>query len=249
MITSLRRGYAETRHGQVHYQTAGEGDALLLLHATPRSSRAFEQLIPYLLPHRRVVAPDTLGFGQSDPLPLNASITTLGESVVDVLDALELPSAAVFGLHTGNKIAAAIACESPRRVTKLILCGMSHSIIPDETKREAAIRAILAAHPIDPDDVANPREKLDRLQGAASVAAMYQANYAFDLAATVAQLQLQTLVLELATPAEAHLSGQAEALAKLIPHGVAATLKRSDRDVLERAPEELAAVIMGFLAP
>jgi pimeloyl-ACP methyl ester carboxylesterase len=242
-----RRGYADTRHGQVHHQTAGEGPALLLLHATPRSSRAYQKLIPHLAQHCRVIAPDTLGFGQSDPLPVDVTLADLAESMVDLLDAVGVEQAAVFGLHTGNKIAAALAANYPERVARLILCGMTHSIIIDQAMREEAIREILAAHPIDLMR-AEDSEKLDRIQAADSFAAIYTANYAFDLAAALPSLPMPCLVVELATAAEAHLGRQAGQLVKMIPDCVAVTLEHSDRDVLERVPGTLANTIVRFLA-
>ena len=247
-MAGLERGYAATRYGRIHYRRGGRGPALLLLHATPRSSRAYLGLMPYLAARYHVVAPDTLGFGHSDPLPAEPTVAMLADSLVDVLDHLGIVQTGVFGLHTGNKIGAALAAAHPERVGRFILCGMTHSIIPDARQREAAIRAILAAHPIDPAAVVVPSERQDRRDGAAGTRAIYQANYSFDLAAVLGRLRMPTLVLELATPAEAHLGPQADALAALIPAGTACLLERSDRDVLERVPAELAAVITRFLA-
>lgn len=220
----------------------------MLLHATPRSSRSYAKLIPLLAKSKFVIAPDTLGFGLSDPLPSDVTIEQLAQSVVDVLDALEIRQAAIFGLHTGNKIAAALAAGWPDRVCELLLCGMTHSIILDRPQREAAIKAILKANPIDPNKVPDPAERLDRLQGQASVDNIYAANYRFDLEAVLNQLVVPTLVVELATPAEAHLGHQAPEWAKRIPHCATAVIERSDRDVLERVPDELAALILSFLA-
>ena len=243
----IQTGYAGTRHGQLHYRSAGDGEPLLLLHATPRSSRAFARLIPCLARRFRVIAPDTLGFGRSAPLPADVTIAMLADSLADLLDALGIATAAVFGLHTGNKIGAALAAAYPERVSRLLICGMTHSIIPDGRRREAAIRAILDANPIMPEDIADPAERRDRQEGAAGSAAIYQANYAFDLAATLGQVEVPTLVIELVTAAEAHLGEQGPALARLTPSGAATRLDMSDRDALERQPEALAAVISRFL--
>jgi len=240
--------FVTTRHGKLHYRAAGSGTPLLLLHATPRSSRAFEQLIPLLTNEYRVIALDTLGFGESDPLPSPVSIETLAASVADVLAALGLTPAAVFGLHTGNKIAAALAAGWPQHVAQLIVCGMTHSIIINQAARDEAIGQILSANPIVPNQVIDPLEKLDRLQGEKSVQTIYPANYAFDFAGSLASLSMPTLVLELAAPSEAHLPRQGTALAKLIPNGTARVLERSDRELLEQVPAELADAILEFLA-
>jgi pimeloyl-ACP methyl ester carboxylesterase len=244
----MRRGYVETRHGQVHYCTAGDGAPLLLLHASPRSSRSFANLIPLLADRYRVVAADTLGFGNSDPLPGDASIAMLAESMADLIDALEMTPTAVFGLHTGNKIGAALAAGFPDHVSRYILSGMTHSIIPEQSRRDACIKALLAANPIRPEDVEAHSEKLDRLQGIDGFARIYDANYAFDLAAEVQKIDTPSLVLELATPLEAHLGRQAPALAALMPRAESRVLEFSDRELLERRPERLAEAISDFLA-
>ncbi len=44
----MRRDYLDTSLGQIHYRTPGEGAHVVLLHATPRSSRIFK-LIAVLL--------------------------------------------------------------------------------------------------------------------------------------------------------------------------------------------------------
>ena len=141
-----RRGYADTRHGQVHYREAGDGPPLLLLHATPKSSRAFDGLVPHLAGRWRVVAPDTLGFGASDPLPPAATMEVLAESIADLVEALGLGPTAVFGIHTGNKVGAALAAGWPDLVSAFVCCGMTHSIVVDRATRDGAIKDIVAKY-------------------------------------------------------------------------------------------------------
>lgn len=141
-----RRGYVDTRHGQIHYRTAGNGRPLVLLHATPRSSRVFGRLLPILARTHRVVAPDTLGFGESDPLPDPVTMEALAESIADLIDRLELRPAAVFGIHTGNKIGAALAADWPDHVSRFVCCGMTHSIVVEREKRDQAIKDIVARY-------------------------------------------------------------------------------------------------------
>ena len=64
----MRRGYADTAVGQVHYREAGEGEVVVLLHQTASSSIMYYRVMPYLAGRFRVVAMDTPGFGNSDAL-------------------------------------------------------------------------------------------------------------------------------------------------------------------------------------
>ncbi|MBO9353539.1 alpha/beta fold hydrolase [Bordetella petrii] len=145
-MTNQTCGYAATPGGQVHYAEAGTGAPLLLLHATPRSHRVFRHMLPLLAPHFRAIAVDTPGFGNSAPLPGPISLPALAASLVQLMDTLEIERAHVFGLHTGNKIAAALASDWPDRVGDVILAGQTHSIHADHAERNAGIRDFLARY-------------------------------------------------------------------------------------------------------
>ncbi len=151
----MKRGYADTPRGQIHYTIAGAGETLLLLHQTPRSGTAFARMLPLLAKRFRCIAADTLGFGNSDPLPRGARMEDLAESMVHLLDRLKIARAHVFGLHTGNKIGAALAAGWPKRVSRVVLAGQTHSLIDDKKKRDAAIldivRGYMARHGKAPD--------------------------------------------------------------------------------------------------
>jgi pimeloyl-ACP methyl ester carboxylesterase len=142
----MKRAYASLGHGQVHYAEAGAGAPLLLLHSAPRSSRAYRFLMPKLAPHFRCLAPDLPGFGQSDPLSGKVSMEALGGAMADFLGALGIARAHVFGYHTGNKVAAAMAADHPQRVDRVVLCGQIHSIIPDRDARNDAIHHIVGKY-------------------------------------------------------------------------------------------------------
>ena len=139
----MARGYVQTDLGQIHYHRAGRGEALLLLGASGRSARMFEPLAGMLAEAFDVIAPDTPGFGNSDPLPPGTTIEHLGAALVQMLDTLGVARTHIYGLHTGNKIATAMAVRWPSRVGRLILAGQSHSLIPDRTRRNATILGIV----------------------------------------------------------------------------------------------------------
>lgn len=139
----MRPGFALTDQGAIRYTEAGSGEALLLLHANPRSHRYFRHVLPLLGARCRAIAADIPGFGDSHPVPRPASIEGLAECFVRMLDALGLERAHLVGLHTGNKIAAALAAGWPDRVGSVVLAGQTHSLIPDKAGRDAAIRNIV----------------------------------------------------------------------------------------------------------
>jgi pimeloyl-ACP methyl ester carboxylesterase len=139
----MKRGYADTPEGQIHYYTHGRGDPLLLLHETPRSALSFVPLMRRLGGRFRCFAVDTLGFGCSDPLPPKVTMEGLGRNMTHFLDTQKIARAHVLGFHTGNKIAAAMAAGFPDRVGKAVLVGMTHSLVVSRKHRDAAIMGIV----------------------------------------------------------------------------------------------------------
>ncbi len=138
MTQPIRRGFADISTGQVHYRTTGEGRDLILLHMTNLSSRAFLKVMP-LLKGFRCWAPDFPGFGQSDPLPGQPDMDAFARAIIEFMDQSGISQAHVFGLHAGNKVGATMAAHWPDRVGRLVLSGLTHSLITDQSKRMAAV--------------------------------------------------------------------------------------------------------------
>ena len=146
----MHRGYVDTSLGQVYYLRHGAGPPLTLLAASGRSSRMFTGLIPFVSSRFDVCAFDTPGFGNSDPFPEGTTIERLAECFVEALTALGIDQTHFYGLHTGNKIATAIAARWPARVDRIVLAGQSHSIIPDQHQRNATILEIVRDYVQEP---------------------------------------------------------------------------------------------------
>ena len=82
------------------------------------------QMIERFAGHYTVIAPDTPGFGYSDPLPGSPmTIAEFGSATQAFTDALGLQRYAVFGMHTGGLIATWLAWNDPQRVSALVVDG------------------------------------------------------------------------------------------------------------------------------
>lgn len=138
----LRHGFADTRHGQVHYARQGHGLPVLLLHQTPRSWDEYRDVIPILARDFHVIAMDTLGFGSSTRPPTPWTVETFAEGVLDLCDELGLGSFALVGHHTGAVVAVEVAATRPDRIEALVLSGMP---FVDAPRR----RAVEQRRPID----------------------------------------------------------------------------------------------------
>jgi haloalkane dehalogenase len=62
----FRSKYCEVLGANMHYVDEGQGDPILFLHGNPTSSYLWRNIIPYLTPFARCIAPDLIGMGRSD---------------------------------------------------------------------------------------------------------------------------------------------------------------------------------------
>jgi pimeloyl-ACP methyl ester carboxylesterase len=118
------RGYVTVPWGQLHYRTAGDPDApvVLMLHQSPLSSATYEAVLPLLAERGvRAVAVDTPGYGMSDAPPEPWSIPEYAAAVWAFADALELSRPVLLGQHTGAVIAAEAA---PGRAAAAVFQGL-----------------------------------------------------------------------------------------------------------------------------
>lgn len=131
----------------MHYRTAGTGPTLVMLHASPGSSKQLEALIMGFAATHTVIAPDTPGFGDSDPLPAAApTIADYAAAVGEFLATLRIEQADVYGSHTGASIGSELAIHQPSLVRRLVLDGAG-VFDPDEAREYLEHYA----HPFTPD--------------------------------------------------------------------------------------------------
>jgi len=108
---------------RVHYRRAGSGPALLMVHQSPRSSSEYEPLMRKWARHFTCIAPDTPGFGQSDPLPGNPEIADFAHALIELMDALGLDITAAYGFHSGGMILVSAAKRYAERFSALAVGG------------------------------------------------------------------------------------------------------------------------------
>ena len=129
---------------QVHYRKAGKGPLVILFHQSPLSSRDMIATLERWQEHFTCIAPDTPGFGLSDPLGVpQAEMHDYAEAAVEFMDALGIDKAAVYGFHTGAMLSAALAAGFPERVT----CAVSNGyVILTEQERADIVANYLPAY-------------------------------------------------------------------------------------------------------
>jgi len=116
------KGRIRTFAGDIAYLRKGQGPPLLLLHGIPTSSYLWRDVIDPLSVTFDVLAPDLLGYGDSDKrLDADLSIAAQARYMVAVMESLGIHQAAVVGHDIGGGVAQLMAVDEPDRVARLIL--------------------------------------------------------------------------------------------------------------------------------
>src|SRR5271156_3881484 len=124
-MAPIRYRTADVDGFKVFHREAGPSDApkLLLLHGFPSAGHMFRDLIPQLADRFNVVAPDLLGFGQSD-MPARDSFSYSFEGLTDVLegftDAVGFDRYALYVFDYGAPTGFRLAMRRPERITAII---------------------------------------------------------------------------------------------------------------------------------
>jgi 3-oxoadipate enol-lactonase len=106
---------------RLHYECAGSGPPLLLLHGIGSNSRSFRHQLSGLSANHMVIAWDAPGYGRSEDPAGPFTLADLADEAVHLLDELAIPEAHVLGVSMGGVIAQLVYHRHPTRVTSLIL--------------------------------------------------------------------------------------------------------------------------------
>jgi 4,5:9,10-diseco-3-hydroxy-5,9,17-trioxoandrosta-1(10),2-diene-4-oate hydrolase len=135
--TDIQEKFVLVNGAKIHYQQAGTGRPLLLLHGLVGSAKNWRQNISFLACHSTVYAVDLFNMGESDRVPgLDAGLEATADRLAAYMDALGLDEADISGHSHGGAIAMMFAARHPHRVRSLILfapanpfCDLGHQLI------------------------------------------------------------------------------------------------------------------------
>lgn len=102
MPIPISRHYLAINGRRVHYRRAGNGPPLLMVHQSPRSSGEYEELMQQWGAQFTCIAPDTPGFGQSQPLAKAIpDINDYADALAEFVRAVGLDQVPAYGFHSG----------------------------------------------------------------------------------------------------------------------------------------------------
>ncbi|SDD61805.1 Pimeloyl-ACP methyl ester carboxylesterase [Paenibacillus sp. UNCCL117] len=114
------------------YQEQGSGHPLVLLHGFCGSGAYWDEVVPLLDAHFRVIVPDLRGHGASGSPDEPCTIEQLADDIAALIDELGTEKAIVLGHSLGGYVTLALA---ERHADKLRAFGLIHSTAyPDDEK-------------------------------------------------------------------------------------------------------------------
>jgi len=246
---------------RIAFEREGAGPPLLLMHGAEASRAMFAALTPHLAPHFTVIAYDQRDCGDTEGPEAASTLADLAHDAHQLVEALGLGPAHVFGSSFGGRVAQALALRHPRSVSRLVLGSTwplpdRYEAMQPDAPRLAALRqqlpgtaeelatwffpeAFLAQRPELRQVFANARPTTAR---SARRAATVQTTLDADAAAITAPTLLVAGELDRVVPPGVTLS-----MARRIPGARAVLLPGVGHATALQAPEPLAAHIVPFL--
>ena len=257
----MKRAYTDIPEGQMHYRIEGDGEPLLLLHASVSSSDEFTRAMHFLSNSYRAIAPDFLGHGESDPAPYEYLYADHCRSIASFMDSLGIEKACIVGHHAGGGVAGELAITAPERVRKLVMSGVAiweprggaPLVDPPNFSNPVEIQAD-GSHLLEwwrratmwgdkPVEIAE-EEVLEYMKAGPRGEEIHWAGRAYDARPRLPLIACPTLVLS-ATYDPFY--SVAEEVRSLLPDGKLAIIKDGLIDVDRLMPQEFAEAILDFL--
>lgn len=125
----------KTKHIDLYYEIHGAGEPLVMINGYADNTGHWFAQLPGLAQSLQVIVFDNRGAGRSDKPDIPYTMQMFAQDVSELLEALSVEAANVFGVSMGGMIAQEFAISYPEKVLNLILgcttCGGSHLVMPD----------------------------------------------------------------------------------------------------------------------
>jgi 3-oxoadipate enol-lactonase len=128
----------------LHFEEAGAGTPLVLIHGFPFDHTVWEPQLTGLADAARVIAPDLRGFGNSPAAQGVMTMEAHARDVKQLMDGLGLARAVIGGLSMGGYVALAFADLFPDALLGLMLCSTRSVADGEAAKRMRELTALKA---------------------------------------------------------------------------------------------------------
>ena len=118
--------FADLKEVTLHYLTAGQGEAVVLLHGIPQTSFEWRFILPKLAQKYLVIAPDLRGLGDSTRPVSGYDKKTIAEDVWQLVhDHLGIRRFHLVGHDWGGPVAFSLAAHHPEAVSRLAILDVT----------------------------------------------------------------------------------------------------------------------------
>lgn len=122
-LPGFEERFADVKGVRMRYFVAGEGSPLVLVHGLGGAASNFTELVPLLLPGRRLLVPDLPGHGGSSALPGVSGLEPFADRVAAVAEGEGMLPAPVLGHSLGGMVVLRLALRRPEAVQALVLAA------------------------------------------------------------------------------------------------------------------------------
>lgn len=115
---------------RLHYELAGDGPPVLLLHGLGSCGADWAPQLPVLSAGHTVVTLDLRGHGKSDKPPGPYSMPVFARDAARLLESLACGPAHIVGISLGGMIAFQLAVDVPAIVRSLVIVNSGPAVVP-----------------------------------------------------------------------------------------------------------------------
>lgn len=134
--------YAKSGALDIYYESHGEGQALMFVHASGGNHAAWWQQVPFFAREHRVITVDLRSFGRSGTAEGGPDALDFPDDLLAVLDHGAIERPLIVGQSIGAVAALQLAMRAPARVRGVVLAhslgGMNHPEITPLVKADRA---------------------------------------------------------------------------------------------------------------
>ena len=124
----------KTNHIEIHYEIEGNGPWLTLSHSLACDLHMWDDQMPALTPHYKVLRFDTRGHGQSSAPASDYTLEQMADDVKGLFDALGITRTHWVGLSMGGMIGQTFALKYPGVFQSLVLADTTSRRPPNAKK-------------------------------------------------------------------------------------------------------------------
>lgn len=148
MTLPIRNGRIRLSQGQIFWREVGQGAPIVLLHDSWSDGSEWLAVVDALAVHYHCLAPDLLGFGESERPRMHYSIALEVACLAEWLEALRLRRVYLVGVGVGAWVAASFALKHEEWVEGLVLLAPEGVKVAGAEQRWRGGRSLSSRFPL-----------------------------------------------------------------------------------------------------